>query len=266
MELQSMTLLPGIFDNSISQWVEEQQQPWGRLKYKLIHANLSKHLAQEGPLRVLDAGGGNGLDTLFLAEQGHVVDLVDYSQEMLEHAAQRAAEVGLEQQIQIHEADLAELPNLFGGIQFDVVLCHHVVQYVEDVRSLLESLVALLKPGGILSLVTINRYSIPYHAAFLRRDLTEALALVGARTVRTYIFDAEMTTYSAEEIADMLMGQGCAIEGDYGIRCICDYWGNNELKSDPAILEQIERLEFALTDKFPYKLLARNLQVIARKL
>jgi hypothetical protein len=29
--------------------------------------------------------------------------------------------------------------------------------------------------------------------------------------------------------------------------------------------EQIKQLEFVLTDKFPYKLLARNLQVIARK-
>jgi len=261
-----MTPLPGIFDNSISQWVEEQQQPWARLKYKLIHANLSKHLPQKGSLRVLDASGGNGFDTAFLAEQGHIVDLVDYSQEMLEQAAQRAAKVGLGQQIHIHKADLAALPSLFRGVQFDVVLCHHVIQYVEDVRALLESLVALLKPGGILSLVTINPYSIPYHAAFLRRDLAEALALVGERTVRTYIFDAEMTTYSAEEICTLIVRLGCAVEGDYGIRCMCDYWGNNELRSDPMVFEQIERLEFALTDKFPYKLLARNLQVIARKL
>lgn len=262
-----MTTPSCVFDKSITRWIEEQQQPWGRLKYKLIQANLSRHLGQQGePLRVLDAGGGNGFDTFFLAEQGHIVDLVDYSQEMLEQAAQRAAEVGLGQQIHIHEADLAALPSLFRGVQFDIVLCHHVIQYVEDARSLLESLVTLLKPGGILSLVTINPYSIPYHAAFLRRDLVKALALVGARTVRTYIFDAEMTTYSAEEISALLVGLGCCIEADYGIRCMCDYWGNNELKSDPAILEQIERLEFALTDEFPYKLLARNLQIIARKL
>ena len=64
----------------------------------------------------------------------------------------------------------------------------------------------------------------------------------------------------------MLVSLGCAIEGDYGIRCMCDYWGDNERKSDPAIFEQIEELEFALTAKHPYKLLARNLQVIARKL
>jgi S-adenosylmethionine-dependent methyltransferase len=262
-----MTTQSGVFDRNMAKWLDEQQQPWGKLKYKLIQANLAKHVGQHGrSLRVLDAGGGNGFDTFFLAEQGHVVDLVDYSPEMLEQAAQRVADGGLEQQIHIYEADLIALPSLFRGVQFDVVLCHHVVQYVEDARTLLESLVSLLKPGGILSLVTINRYSIPYHAAFLRGDLAGALALVGAHTAKAGIFDAEMTTYSAEEIADLLVGLGCAIEGDYGIRCMCDYWGDNERKSDPVIFEQIKRLEFALTDKFPYKLLARNLQVIARKL
>ena len=45
---------------------------------------------------------------------------------------------------------------------------------------------------------------------------------------------------------------------------MCDYWGDNERKSDPTVWAQIEQLEFALTDRFPYKLLARNLQVIAR--
>ena len=61
------------------------------------------------------------------------------------------------------------------------------------------------------------------------------------------------------------MGLGCAIEGDYGIRCMCDYWGDNERKSDPVTWNQIEQLEFALTARRPYKLLARNLQVIAVK-
>jgi S-adenosylmethionine-dependent methyltransferase len=250
----------------MARWLDEQQQPWGRLKYKLIQANLSRHLPQERPLRVLDAGGGNGFDTFFLAEQGHIVDLVDYSQEMLEQAARRVAEIGLGQQVHLHEADLTALPSLFRGVQFDVVLCHHVIQYVEDARLLLESLVALLEPGGIISLVTMNRYSIPYHAAFLRGDLAGALALVDARTTKASIFDATLTYYAADEVADLLTGLGCAIEGDYGIRCMCDYWGDNERKSDPAVFEQIERLEFALTDRFPYKLLARNLQVIGRKL
>ena len=261
-----MTPQSGVFDKRIAQWRDEQQQSWGKLKYKLIQTNLVRHLGQGKPLRILDAGGGNGHDTLFLAERGHSVELVDYSREMLEEAASRAAQAGLAQQVHIHQTDLLALPALFPKACFDVVLCHHVSQYVEDARALCASLVALLKPGGIMSLVTMNRYSIPYHAAFLRGDLAGALAQIDARTSKASIFDAVLTYFSADEVADMLLSLGCAIEADYGIRCMCDYWGDNERKSDPAIFEQIEELEFALTAKHPYKLLARNLQVIARKL
>jgi hypothetical protein len=66
-------------------------------------------------------------------------------------------------------------------------------------------------------------------------------------------------------MSGLLRDAGCHIEQDYGVRCVCDYWGDNERKSQPEIFEQLERLEFALTDKYPYKLLARYFQVVARK-
>jgi len=136
---------------------------------------------------------------------------------------------------------------------------------VEDLPGLLRDLVAALKPGGLISIVSINRFSIPYRVAFLRGDLAEALAQLDARRQQAITFDAPMTGYSAAEVMDMLTTTGCAIEQDYGLRCVCDYWGNNELKADPAIFQQLEALEFAMTDKHPYKLLGRYFQVIARK-
>jgi S-adenosylmethionine-dependent methyltransferase len=141
------------------------------------------------------------------------------------------------------------------------------------VPALLRGLVAPLKTGGLISLLSINRYSIPYHLAFLPRDpslrsgqaLAEALAQIDARGMKANIFDATMTNYSADEIGAMLQDAGCVVEHDYGIRCMCDYWGDNERKADPAVFAQIEQLEFALADRYPYKLLARYFMVIARK-
>ncbi len=77
---------------------------------------------------------------------------------------------------------------------------------------------------------------------------------------------AALVLYSASEVMAMLVSAGCAVEQDYGLRCVCDYWGDNDLKADPAIFKQLEELEFALTDRDPYKLLARYFQVIARKM
>jgi hypothetical protein len=47
----------------MTQYLDEQERPWSRLRYKLVQANLARHIGQGGLLRVLDAGGGNGLDT-----------------------------------------------------------------------------------------------------------------------------------------------------------------------------------------------------------
>ena len=58
---------------------------------------------------------------------------------------------------------------------------------------------------------------------------------------------------------------GCADAHDYGLLCICGYWTDNERKSDPAIFAQLETLELAMTDRNPYKLLARYFHIVARK-
>lgn len=252
------------FDDRIAQWTQEQQQPWGKLKYKLTQSNLAKHLPA-GRLRVLDAGGGNGFDSIPLAEHGHRVDIVDYSREMLAEAEKRIAQANAQDRVAIHTASLSEIRHLFEDRTFDLVLCHNVVQYVDDVPALLKDLIAVLKTGGLISVLSVNRYSLPYHAAFMKGDLADAFSKLDARSAGTYLFDTTMTTFSAEEVKAILMDAGCEIERDYGIRCMCDYWGDTERKTQPGVFEQIEQLEFALTDMHPYKLLARYFQIIARK-
>lgn len=246
------------------QWIKEQYQPWGRLKYKMAQANLAKYLS-ERPLAVLDAGGGNGYGSIPLAQLGHHVDIVDFSTEMLALAHAKAIETNTAERVATHQAELGDICGLFEADRFDLVLCHNVLSYIDDVPTLLRDLTTLLKVGGLISIIGINRYSIPYHAAFLRGDLEDARAKIDAREFRANIFDATVTCYSAEEIAVLLKGAGCHIEHHYGIRCICDYWGDNERKADREVFAQIEALEFALADKHPYKLLARSFHVIARK-
>ena len=79
------------------------------------------------------------------------------------------------------------------------------------------------------------------------------------------IFKTTVTEYAADEIRGMLPDAGLTFDADYGIRCIADYWGDNETKFKPEIWEKIVRLEYALTEKHPYKLLARFWQIVAHK-
>lgn len=252
------------FDTSIPKWLEEQQTAWSRLKYTITRANLDRHLEPQ-LLTILDAGGGNGVDSIPFAAEGHKVTIVDFSSEMLADAQQKARDVQAHDRVTTHLGDVMSLPKLLPDAQFDLILCHNVLQYVGDVHALLAGLVVLLNPGGLLSLISVNRYSVPYQAAFMHSDLVAAHTKLDQREVESTIFGTTMKPYSAEEIIAILPEVGCVVEQDYGIRCICDYWGDNERKSDPEVYAQLERLELTLTDQHPYKLLARYFQIVARK-
>ena len=253
-----------VFDSGIDRWRAEQRMPWSQIKYTVTRANLRRHVAGD-TLRVLDAGGGNGLDSLPLAAAGHHVTIVDYSAAMLADAAHSAAALGAQDRVATHQADLLALPRLFPEPAFDLALCHNVLQYVDDLPALLAALAATLRPGGLLSLVSVNRHALPYMATFWRGDPAEAYAKLDQRSDEAVLFGTPMSMYAADEIATLLAGAGYADAHDYGLLCVCGYWTDNQRKFDPAVFAQLEQLELALTDRHPHKLLARYFQIIARK-
>ncbi len=59
--------------------------------------------------------------------------------------------------------------------------------------------------------------------------------------------------------------KGYRVEKHYGIRCMYNYWGTNEEKEDAEVYEKLKKLEYALTEREPYKHTARLFQLIIRK-
>jgi S-adenosylmethionine-dependent methyltransferase len=243
------------FDSHLDTWKRELAKPWSRVRLKVEIANLERHVGRSG-LTILDAGGGNGYACVPFARDGCHAVVADGRKLM--------SELGLEKRVSFVLTRLEELPAAIHDRAFDVVMCHNVLQYVEDVPAVLRSILRPLKPRGIVSVVCMNRYSIPYHQAFLWGDLQAAQTTIGARETNT-IFGSTARALAVDEVAKALEGQGCAIQADYGVRCMMDYWGDNARKSEPETLAQLEALELALAAEYPYKLLARYFQVIARK-
>lgn len=60
---------------------------------------------------------------------------------------------------------------------------------------------------------------------FLHHDLERACRSLDDRQQVATIFNAPMTLFTADEVAEMLEGQGYTVAAHVGIRCICDYWG-----------------------------------------
>src|SRR5438270_8633307 len=104
-------------------------------------------LAPDGaPLRVLDAGGGTGGFAVPLAELGHHVTVVDPSPDSLAALDRRAAESGTSGQVRAVQGDVAGLADLVPAGSADLVLCHSVVQLVDDAVSALAPVADVLPP------------------------------------------------------------------------------------------------------------------------
>lgn len=104
-------------------------------------------------LRIVDLGCGGGLICEPMARLGADVTGIDAGAEAVEIARAHAAQSGLEID---YRHDTAEA--LAGaGEAFDIVLNLEVVEHVADVAAFMAAAGALVKPGGLHILATLNR-------------------------------------------------------------------------------------------------------------
>ncbi|MFI5625150.1 class I SAM-dependent methyltransferase [Nocardioides sp. NPDC051685] len=94
-----------VFSDKLARWSAYTATPWGRIRYTVVEEILRRQCAELGEgLRILDVGGGEGMDALPLALAGHEVTILDPSESWLAEAKRRATEAG------------ASLTTLVGGV------------------------------------------------------------------------------------------------------------------------------------------------------
>jgi 2-polyprenyl-6-hydroxyphenyl methylase / 3-demethylubiquinone-9 3-methyltransferase len=119
-------------------------------------------------LNVLDLGCGGGLVSAPLVRMGGKVTAIDASEEAIGAARAYATQAGLDIDFRCTTAEaLVEK-----GERFDLVAALEIVEHVADVKAFLSAASALVKPGGVLVLSTINR-----------TPKARALAIVGAERI-----------------------------------------------------------------------------------
>lgn len=252
------------FGAAMAAWRQWQDAPWGRLRYTLAEHNLRRHLDGR-PLKVLDVAGGNGVEAVRMAASGHDVTVVDYSTEMLASARSLAVSTGVAHRVTCVESDAAKLGDVVDEAAYDLVLCHNLLQYVADVESTLVTVLAPLRPGGLLSVLAANAHSEPLRTAVRDMDLAAALESLDAPHHYTKTFGTPVYPRTAEEVSTVLRGLGVGVLGHYGIRSVCDYIPDDERKYDATFFAELERLEIALSDRMPYMLTARLFHLVASR-
>lgn len=123
-------------------------------------------------LSILDIGCGGGLISEPLARLGARVTAIDPAEENIAVARRHAEPQGLDVDYRACRAEdlVAE------RAEFDAVVCLEVIEHVPDQRAFVATCAALVRPGGLLILSTLNRTLKAY-----------ALAIIGAEYVLRWL-------------------------------------------------------------------------------
>jgi len=114
---------------------------------------IQNHIWAKGGSRLLDAGCGKGLITLFMKQEmsGLVIDAIDISQKAIEHAKKSSSEINFS------VADIVDFKGY--GYKYDIIILNNVYEHVENPIGVLKNIKMLLEKDGIILISTPNRYN-----------------------------------------------------------------------------------------------------------
>ncbi|HSC66395.1 MAG TPA: methyltransferase domain-containing protein [Cellvibrio sp.] len=208
---------------------------------------------------ILDAGGGQGQFSLRLAQAGHKVVICDISAEMLKLAQEQVEQWGLADRVQLVHCAIQDLAEHIPVHQkFDFVICHAVMEWMQEPQTLLPCLLKYLKPQGFLSLTFYNIHSLIYKN-LLRTNFKKIIDrdYGGSRGSLTPInpLDPNLVLTWVADLQLQLLSLS-------GIRVFHDYIFNEDHRSrEPQTLLQLE-LEFSQQE--PYRSLGRYMHLLMR--
>ncbi len=240
------------------EWDRLKANPVTRLEFENTLVYLERFLPESG--HVLDAGGGAGRYTIWLAERGYDVTLVDLSSEQVRIAREKADEHGVSERITTQQADIRDLP--FSSEKFAAVCClggplSHVVSPEERERALVE-LRRVARDGAPVFVSVIGRLAtlrdIIKHVPEESHGLLASIAETGDYTAGTVTEDgngegwAECHFFRAEEIEADLSEVGFAVERVVGLEGPASNMQRELADTNEEARESVRELAHALRE------------------
>ncbi|MFD6397157.1 class I SAM-dependent methyltransferase [Nocardia sp. NPDC060249] len=189
------------------------RSPHGRLEFLRTQELIRRALT--APMRVLDVGGGTGVHAEWLANDGHIVHLVD---PVPEHVETAAALPGVTAEL----GDARRLP--VPDNSFDTVLLlgplYHLTESDDRTTALYEA-VRVLRPGGILIAAAISRYLSALETG-TNGTLDDTLTTAVAEVIATGDYDAHVGFvrthwHTADELRTEIEAAGLIDVMTYGV-------------------------------------------------
>ncbi|MET3987598.1 methyltransferase [Streptomyces sp. PvR034] len=215
-------------------------------------------------LDVLDTGGGTGKFAVPVARLGHRVTVVDPSPNALFGLERRVGEAGVADLVRGVQGDAQGLLDVVDRDAYDAVLCHGVLEYVDDPAEGVANAVAALRPGGVLSLLgagvggAVLARALAGHFTEARTALTDPAGRWGAG-------DPVPRRFTAEQLAELVGGAGLEVGSVHGVRIFADLVPGVLVDTEPGAVEALLRLEEAAAELPAFHAVATQLHVLGEK-
>ena len=257
------------FQSGADKYAAYLETPEGRLRCDLAFAHLQDFLPlpqTRQPLLGLDLGGGTGAAAVRLARLGINVTLLDCSPTMQEIAKRAARDAGLEGNIALKLGDAAQVANLFPAGSFDIVLCHNILEYVDDPNAVLSAAARVMRSDssetGFISILVRNRAGEVLKAGITEGDLEAAERNLTAAWGNESLFGGRVRLFTLDSLQAMTKSASLDVAAERGVRVISDYLAPRIIRREEY--DRIFELERKLGSRPEFSAVARYIQVIAR--
>jgi SAM-dependent methyltransferase len=234
---------------------------WQSVRASLVELSAAR---SRDRLDILDAGGGTGGFAVPLAVLGHRVTVVDASPDSLAALERRSAEADVTSLVRGVQGDAANLAAAVGAHAFDAVVCHSVLEVVDDPAAVLSGVAASTRPGGVVSVVAANKVAAVVHRAVAGR-FDEALQALRDPLGRYGVNDPVPRRFSLADLETLVAVAGLSVVTSHGSRIFADIVPGGLFDADPAAVDSLIALELAAAEHPALSPIATQLHVLARR-
>lgn len=240
--------------------IEHRRPPGG----DPVDAALTALIGTTDGADVVDVGGGSGTRAVPLAIHGCQVTVVDSSVDALAILRRRAQDAGVADRVTGVQGDADQLAAVIGAGVADLVVCHHLLEEVDNPSTVIEALAGAVRPGGYVSLLVAGRLGAVIGQTLVGR-FAQARAMLTDPDGRFAESDPLRRRFDVAGLQSLLTAAGLTVESVTGVGVLSGLVSGAAMQALSGADGELARLESRAAVDPALLQVAADLHVVARR-